>query len=130
MRCAECGNEIPFAGQVCPHCHRDQSQKRQQVIRAVSVALCLGFVGSLLFGAWGGILGFAFGYAAPFLARGTTPPGIAEVKETLMPKSSETPKSTETSIEVRLRKLNDLRQKGLIDEGEYVERKKAILNEL
>lgn len=126
MRCSGCGKDIPFGGQVCPYCQRDKTKDQQYTVLAFILGGGLGYLGYLIFGFWGAIIGFIVGcvIAIQISGAGSTKP--PEVRIT----NANPPESIETSSEVRLRKLNDLRQKGLIDDGEFAARRKAILDEL
>ncbi len=126
MRCSGCGKDIPFNGKVCPYCQRDKSKDQQYTVWAFILGLGLGYLGYKVFGVWGAIVGFVVGCVIAFVASSagsSKPPDVRVTKE----RQTEI---TDTSSEVRLKKLRDLQQKGLIDDDEYTARKKAILDEL
>src|SRR5947207_13863499 len=107
MLCSGCGKGIPFNGQVCPYCQRDKSKDQQYTVWALVLGLGLGYLGYKLFGGWGAIVGFVVGCLVAFVASGagsSKPPEVRVTEDSM-------PGSTETSSEVRLKKLSDLRQK-------------------
>jgi glutaredoxin len=125
--CSGCGKTIPFNGQVCPYCQRDKSKDKQSTVWAVILGLGLGYLGYKLFGVWGAVVSFFIGCVIANVASGygksSKPPVVSVVTEK---------PSTKPSLESedRLKKLSDLRQKGLIEESEYIAKRKAILDEL
>lgn len=132
MRCSGCGKDVPFGGQVCPYCQRDKSMDQQYTVVALIVGVGLGFVGYKIIGFWGAIIGFIAGCAIAYLSSGagkSKPPEVS-IARAAPPAPSALPSAIETTSEQRLKKLNDLRQKELIDDSEYAERRKAILDEL
>ena len=165
MRCSGCGKDVPFAGQVCPYCHRDKTADKE----THSLGMSLGFiglvVGYLVFGFVGACAGFVVGGVAAFIivkphlmsrppvVRIAPPPPdpsaeraaarlgrlgdevAPDVPPRRLPRGREDccavpVLAPPTASEGRLRNLNDLLKKGLIDEGEYATRRKAILDEL
>lgn len=44
MQCSGCGKRIPFAGNVCPYCHRDKTDDQQNEVEIQFVS----FVGAVM----------------------------------------------------------------------------------
>ncbi len=69
IQCSNCGMEIPFEGNVCPHCGTNKTACKQRVVRlkrATSGGALIGVsVGLAIFIAsdysWGGVLAVMFG---------------------------------------------------------------------
>lgn len=126
MLCSGCGKTIPFNGSVCPYCQRDKSKDQAYTVWAFILGLGLGWLGYKLFDVWGAIGGFVVGCVAAYAMSGagkTKPPEVQVLEKTSLAQSH-------TSSEIRLSKLKDLRDKGLIDDAEYQTRRKAILDDL
>jgi hypothetical protein len=126
MRCSGCGEDIPFAGDVCPYCLRDKSEDQQYTVVASILGAALAYVGYLMFELVGAIAGFVVGgIIAVFVTRAggkTDAPEVAIVNEKN--------KGEGDCTERRLKKLDDLKQKGLITDDEFSERRSKILEEL
>jgi glutaredoxin len=129
MLCSGCGKTIPFNGSVCPYCQRDKSKDKAYTVWAFILGLGLGWLGYKLFGVWGAIGGFVAGCIAAYAMSGAGTSKLPEVR-VLEDKGPAQTAQAQTSSEVRLNKLKDLLDKGLIDDAEYKARRKAIIDEL
>ena len=136
MHCSGCGKDVPFGGQVCPFCQRDKSSD-QALTLVVSAALIAGaFVGNLIGGFGGAVAGGVLcGLVAAIVGQAgkghsAKKPPIVRVDR---PRLSTDPKpkpSAAPSAEERLRRLDDLRSKGLITDDEHQARRTAIIDAL
>ena len=137
MRCSGCGKEIPFAGAVCPYCHRDKSKDQAYTVTAFILGSVFGFLGYKIFG-WGGAIGgFIIGCIVAVIATGVgvnkKPPEVIVVneKQQEMQMIRETRQPEYEGIEkTRLRKLKELFDGGLIGEDEYKKKKNEILEKI
>jgi glutaredoxin len=128
MLCSGCGKTIPFNGQVCPYCQRDKSKDQQYTVWAFILGLGLGYLGYKLFGGWGAIIGFVIGCVIAFVISGAGKSKLPDVN--VVTEKIQADSTSQSQSEDRLKKLSDLRRKGLIDESEYATKRKAILDEL
>ena len=132
MRCFGCGKEIPFAGDVCPYCHRDKS-KDQTTHALLVVCVVIGgaigyfandfmgfFVGALIGGAVGVVVALFNAASAP-----SKPPEVRVVSE-----SASSTSKPESDIVRRLTDLDALKTRGLISESEWAEKRKSILGQI
>jgi len=116
MHCSGCGKDIPFAGDVCPYCHRDKSQDQQYTVLAFILGLVLGYIGYLVFDWWGVIGGFIAGCAIAVAMSGA---GETEAPEVKIANNNAQDIDVSGSIESRLSKLNGLKESGLITDEDY-----------
>ena len=72
MYCPGCGKNIPFFGDVCPYCQRDNSKAQGYHVMAVCSGLMCGFIGYAIWGVAGAFFGFIGGATAVFVKMGTT----------------------------------------------------------
>jgi hypothetical protein len=62
MRCSNCGNSVPFAGNdVCPYCRADKSRDQKIHVFALVCGLVFGVLGFWLHGIVGVLMGLVFG---------------------------------------------------------------------
>ena len=133
MLCSSCGKDIPFVGQVCPHCQRDKSN--DQVAQVVG---CVGlFVGAGLGWVIGGVVGAIIGavitaglFMVPFLNKSTPPVVKVETDPTTSKNAVASTSVPTADPEQVLRKLKQLLDSGLITEAEYDAKKASVLNRL
>lgn len=135
MRCSGCGKDIPFNGDVCPHCQRDKGADQvQHAITVVLIVVGMGigwlvsdFKGML----WGGtvavVLAIVIGVADAAKRGPTKPPQVRVAPESSPPPA---PAPTAKTVQQRLAELDMLRKEGLITEGEYAAKRQAILDRL
>ena len=64
MQCSNCGKDIPFAGNVCPHCHADKSGDQTIKVLALITGSIGAFIGNAI-GDFGGVFIGAFIGAIP-----------------------------------------------------------------
>lgn len=129
MHCSGCGKQIPFAGQVCPHCQRDKSADQQRHAISMIGIFVGGVIGYAVNEIMGAIVGGSIGGAAAmFLPLAGTeksvPPEVRIQEKTELPSPSK-PNSAD-----RLAELSLLKDKGLISEEEFSDKKNKILAEL
>lgn len=133
MRCSGCGKDIPFAGEVCPHCQRDKSNDQaQHTVIMVCIIACMGlgylfndFTGLM----WGAGIGLVLAVIAGIsmgVSSQSKPPEVRVVTEE--PPSS--PPVEESTFKKRLSELEALRNEGLITESEFNAKRQRILDEL
>ncbi len=133
MRCSGCGKDIPFNGDVCPHCQRDNSDDQAQhaiTVVLIVVGVGIGWLVSDFKGMfWGGgiavILAIVIG-VADATKRGPTKPPQVRVQDTTPP----APTPAGKTVQQRLAELDMLRKEGLISEAEYAAKRQAILDSL
>lgn len=127
MFCSTCGKDIPFAGTICPYCHRDKSNDQAATVLAFIFGFALAFLGGNLIGVWGaiggGIVGIILGSAIGHTATTRKPP---EVQVT----NVGTTTKDEITNEKRLANLKALYNKGWINESDYNKKKKEIIDKL
>lgn len=138
MHCSGCGKDVPFAGQVCPHCQRDKSSDQ-----AIHVAATIGiFVGGTIGGWIGGFGGMIVGaIVVGFLvvivgvASGSNsakqPPKVRVDRDESSKPAGQTitapkPKAADDPAS-RLARLDTLKADGIITPEEYQERRAAII---
>jgi predicted lipid-binding transport protein (Tim44 family) len=135
MHCSGCGKNLPFAGQVCPHCQRDKSADQSSTVIAGVALLFGGFIGNLI-GGFGGMIigGLALALIAVVATMGSTtkaakkPPRVrVEPAPTLPPTSTVKPSDAATE---RLARLDRLRDTGAITDEEYSQQRKAVIASL
>jgi hypothetical protein len=117
--------KIPFAGSTCPYCHQNKAKDQMYTTLALGLGLVLGYAGHTVLGGWGAVGGVFVGCALAFVVSGrswSSPPVQSEGQEPLAPHAGS------ASAEERLLQLKEMRDKGLIDEDEYAERKKSLLD--
>lgn len=69
MHCSNCGSDIPFAGNVCPHCHADKSGDQATMALAVIGGGIGGWLGYSIGDFGGALVGFFCG-AIPLIIVG------------------------------------------------------------
>lgn len=130
MHCSGCGKDIPFAGQVCPHCQRDKSgDQQQQALIAIGVVIggVIGLAVNDMFGVFiGGVIGGIVGLVLAMSNAAKTKPPEVRIQESQI----SLPAAKKLSPEERLTELKTLREKGLLTEDEFSEKKKEILTDL
>lgn len=136
MRCSGCGKDIPFAGEVCPHCQREKSGDQTATV-VIGIGLLLGGTLGYAIGDFAGMLIGGFICATVFAIPATA---SAQKKAKRAPRvriddPSPTPRPTNSSnlaslntVEVRLARLEDLRAKGVITTDEYLKRRQEIIS--
>lgn len=138
MRCSGCGKDIPFGGQVCPYCQRDKSSDQAATV-AIGIGLVIGgFLGNLIAGFTGMMVGgFVFGLLATIVGMSgknhtaRKPPrvrvdGLPLAKPQSVP--MERTVALADTLEIRLRRLDDLLSKGLLSADEHREQRTAIIS--
>jgi hypothetical protein len=134
MRCSGCGKNIPFGGEVCPHCLRDKSRDQSATVIGGLALLAGGFIGNLV-GGFGGMIigGLVLGFVAVIAtASGKKHTTKAPPRVRLEPPSA--PKPPEKSLPAaspdpidRLARLDDLRTRGVITDAEHRKQRDAII---
>lgn len=66
MICSECGKDIPFAGQVCPYCHREKRADQNGQAPALVLGLAGAVLGYFIGEDWGVIVGLVVGAIVGF----------------------------------------------------------------
>jgi hypothetical protein len=140
MRCSGCGKDVPFSGAVCPYCLRDKSKDQQAMVWAFCLGAIFAVIGGNLFGFWAGVGGLVLG--------GVVAIAIVRPHETVAPvvrveknqngnislydevSKVENMSRVPQSIEERLLTLKNLRDREIISEDEYNQRRKIILEEI
>lgn len=119
MQCSGCGKRIPFAGSVCPYCQRDKTKDQAYTVLAMLLGGFGAWAGGSMWGFWGGVAGVVIGAGAAALITGvgkkTAPPQVEPVS---------------ADVETRLRRLDDLRSKGLVTDDEHAAKRAAILSDV
>lgn len=140
MRCSGCGKDIPFGGQVCPFCQRDKSSDQAATV-AIGIGLVIGgFLGNLIAGFTGMIVGgFVLGIIAGAISMSgknnsaKKPPRVRiDEPAPIMPPSPQKKPSVAAinTPEARLRRLDELRNQGLLSDEEHRDQRKAIISVL
>lgn len=136
MLCSGCGMDIPFAGQVCPHCQRDKVVEQKWILKAQLVAFMFIIPGAILGGLINGFLGAFIGIIVSLLACiiylvfTTTPPPVAGPPEVHVSNPQGESSANNPSVEQKLISLAELKEKGLITDDEFSNAKKNIIANL
>ena len=129
--------KIAFAGEVCPYCLRQKKGDQTGTVATAAGLLLGGFIGNLI-GGFGGMLigGFVLGLLAAIVSMSgknhtaKKPPRVRVDPPTLT-KASTTLKVAAASAldepEARLRRLDDLKVKGLLSDQEHRDQRQAII---
>lgn len=128
MHCSGCGKDIPFAGAVCPYCHRDKSRDQRYTLVAVVLGSAGAFAGWHIGGFWGAVAGFVAGGLVAAIATGMGKPNDQAPQVKLAAHSGHS--AATGSVDERLRKLQPLVNQGLISAEEAADRRQQILAEL
>lgn len=124
MHCSGCGKTIPFAGTVCPYCHRDKSQDQRYTLLAVVLGGAGAYIGWEVGGFWGAVAGFVGGALVAAIAmnvgKAPKPPEVQVVATA----------AGGDDLAERLRRLKDLQAQGLISEEEAADRRRQITAEI
>jgi hypothetical protein len=129
MTCFGCGKNIPFAGDVCPYCHRDK-KGAQLLFGALLIFGFLGIWAGSIFSITGSVVGAFIGmiigliFAASCGALKKPQPPHVQIHNNLKEER------VSSLLEDRLAKLNSLKEKGLITEEEFSGKKWDILRGL
>jgi hypothetical protein len=137
MRCSGCGKDIPFGGQVCPYCQRDKSSDQAATV-AIGIGLVIGgFLGNLVAGFTGMMVGgCVLGIVAGAISmsgksHSAKKPPRVRVDPPVSVRASTTLKAAAVSAldgpEARLRRLDDLKAKGLLSDQEHRDQRKAVI---
>ncbi len=139
MRCSGCGKNIPFGGQVCPHCQRDKSSDQGLTVVGTIAVLFGGFVGNLV-GGFGGMLVGAFGLgmvavvmmgvAGAKKGHSARKPPLVRLEPTPAPAPKARTDIANPDAAVRLAKLRQLMDDGLISNDEYQQQRSKVINSL
>lgn len=141
MRCGGCGKNIPFGGQVCPYCQRDKSSDQGLTVVGTIAVLLGGFVGNLV-GGFGGMLVGAFGLGVVAVVitgivgakKGHSAKKAPLVRLEPTPPPAPAPKARSDTANpdaaVRLAKLKQLMDDGLISNDEYQQQRSKIIDSL
>lgn len=139
MRCSGCGKDIPFGGQVCPYCQRDKSSDQGLTVVGTIAVLFGGFVGNLV-GGFGGMLVGAFGLgmvavvmmgiAGAKKGHSAKKPPLVRLEPTPPPAPKARPDIANPDAAVRLAKLKQLMDDGLISNEEYQQQRSKVINSL
>lgn len=140
MRCSGCGKDVPFGGQVCPYCQRDKSSDQAATV-AIGIGLVIGgFLGNLIAGFTGMMVGgFVLGIIAGAISMSgknhsaKKPPRVRidEPARTVPPSPQKKPAVVASDTpEARLRRLDELRNQGLLSDEEHRGQRKAIISVL
>jgi hypothetical protein len=127
MHCSGCGKDIPFAGDVCPYCNRDNTADKQYVVMGFMFS-----VPALVAGYWifdsvvAAIVGFVGGCVLAFFASGKNKKTDAPEVQVVDQGSKE---STSNAAE-RMKALKSMLDDGLITDEEYKEKKESIMSEI
>lgn len=117
MQCSGCGKRIPFAGSVCPYCQRDKTKDQAYTVLAIALGGAGAWLGGSVWGFWGGVSGVVLGAVIAAVVTGagkkTAPPQVEPVS---------------ADVETRLRRLDDLRAKGLVTDDEHAAKRREILS--
>ena len=135
--------EIPFGGQVCPHCLRDKSSDQADSITALIGALPGLVVGGLIGGAIGGLpIAVAFGLLGGIIgslvaaivmrkaeSRSTeAPPEVRVAEADGTPRADVQP--DRDTVADRLRRVDQLKADGLISGKEHARKRDDILGSI
>jgi hypothetical protein len=126
VECSNCGEQVPYAGQVCPFCGHDKSDdKRSAWTQFISglVGLAIGFMtfDNVLFALLCFFPGYFAGAVYGLFASGKKKPPQAPV-------APPTPRAaTNDTVENKLAQLKKMHEQGLLTAEEYAAKKADVL---
>lgn len=145
MLCSGCGKDIPFVGEVCPHCQRDKGNDQVTQMAGTAGLIFGGFIGWMLFGFMGailtGIILAAILMGMVMSGSKSQPPKVkiegrvGERENSVMASSAfsdgaQSDPSNNRSVRERLQEVDDLMSAGLINAEEHGLKRKAILDSI
>lgn len=128
MHCSGCGKDIPFAGAVCPYCHRDKSRDQRYTVLAAVIGTVGAVIGWKIGGFWGAVGGFLGGAVLAAIATGMGKPNMQAPEVQLAAQGVQS--GVVGAVDERLRKLQQLQDQGLISVDEAAAKRQQILSEV
>lgn len=137
MHCSGCGKDVPFAGEVCPYCNRNKGADQTATVVGMLAIGLGGWIGGMIGGFVGTIVGaFVLGFIAVSATMGSRTrsakkPPVVRVRGT-EPNASlaSRPLPKPDDLASRLRRLDDLKAKGLISDDEHADQRSRILTSI
>jgi hypothetical protein len=135
MHCSGCGKDVPFAGEVCPHCNRNKGADQTATVVGMLAIGLGGWIGGMIGGFVGTIVGGVVLGAIAVVAttgrrtRSAKQPPVVRIKggaSTSSPANRPLPKRDDLAS--RLQRLDDLKAKGLISDDEHADQRARIIS--
>lgn len=143
MRCSGCGKDIPFSGEVCPHCLRDKSGDQTATVAGFAGLIIGGGIGGLIFGFEGALIGgilLAVVFMAMVMSGTESKPPTVRTERQSVPKSTRPQAASEVALSEgrddmkstrsRLSELREMLNDGLITKDEFEKKRSDIIERL
>lgn len=135
MHCSGCGKDIPFEGDVCPYCGRDNTANQQFVVLAFLFAVPAAVIGIWVFDSLiASVVGFIGGCILAFVASGkgkkTKPPEVSVVNTANPVSDASEEEGSGNNIKTELQQLKSLLDDELITAEEFEKKKAELLSRM
>lgn len=134
MLCSGCGKTIPFVGAVCPYCQRDKTADQSSHMGAMLFGLFGGAIGYAFDGFfWGAIVGMVAGMFLSFvidgaLSKKSKPPVVRVVGRAAAAQPKPVPLPPVPTTATKMAELKDLLNRDFITLEEFEAKRRDLID--